>query len=123
VCGAAGDGWRGFLARLFRRPSEPGVIDGVLRIEPGGYPDGFPPRVKDQVGYVLNNVRLGCPELGERLRDRTSAEREALESVLCGIAAKWSERGRRPSPWTMASLVAEALGLSMPEDPRVKRAR
>jgi hypothetical protein len=120
---ACGDGWRGFLVHLFRRPDEPGLVDGVLRIEPGGYPDGFPPRVKDQVGYVLDNLRLGCPELGERLRTLTNDQREALESALGEIARKWSERGRRPSPWTMALEVANALGLSMPEDPRVKRAR
>jgi hypothetical protein len=114
VC-PAGGGWRGFLVRLFRRASEAGVAEG--------YPEGFPREVKEQVGYVLENLRLGCPELGERLRTLTNAQRDALESALGEIARKWGERGRRPSAWTMAHLVASALGLPMPDDPRVKRAR
>ena len=82
--------------------------------------------MKDQVGYVLHNLRLNCPSLGERLRRLTGEQRDELESVLQGIADKWAGRerqGRRQSPRTMASLVSDALGLSMPEDPRVKRER
>ena len=47
----------------------------------------------------------------------------SLETALGTIAMKWETPGRRLSSWTMARMVAEALGLPMPDDPRVKRAR
>jgi hypothetical protein len=118
-----GTGWWSFLTRLFRRSSAPAAADGAPRIERGGYPDGFPPRVKDQVGFVLGNLHLNCPELDERLRVLSAERMASLASALEVIADKWEAPGRKMSPWTMASLVADALGLGMPEDPRVKRER
>jgi hypothetical protein len=119
-----GTGWWSFLTRLFRRPSAPASAnDGGLRIERGGYPDGFPARVKDQVGFVVGNLHLNCPELDERLRVLSPERMAALDSALEVIADKWDAPGRKMSPWTMASLVADALGLGMPDDPRIKRSR
>jgi hypothetical protein len=118
-----GAGWWAHLTRLFRRTTGELPEDPAMRIGMGGYPEGFPPRVKDQVGYVLGNLRLNCPELGERLRTLSEDRMASLEIALGIIASKWEAPGRRLSSWTMASLVADALGLPMQDDPRVKRTR
>jgi hypothetical protein len=118
-----GAGWWSVLTRLFRRTTGAMPEDRAMWIGMGGYPEGFPEHVKDQVGYVVGNLRVNCPELGERLRALSDERIASLETALGTIAMKWETPGRRLSSWTMARMVAEALGLPMPDDPRVKRAR